>query len=468
MIKAILVLGLGIAGSLFAAKMTYVEIRTADGKVRRFSRLVMGTDHLGQGGWTSDAQPEPTKEEIHAALDEAVRHGINLFDTAPIYVGGVEFKLGEWRKSRLADAGRPEFYLAPQLNPDRTLYALSKGGFPYDLFHRKHLPAGCHSADLIAELKRRGILDPATVVIPGKDTPLINVPPGTYASHLFCDKDLMIQRISDELAHTCRNLGCGIDVYLMHRDDGDAIGFARVKRPQTPVERILAAVSSREISGHVGMVGWSNWETSRVNESIRLANGSKDYVRPTINSPYFSLLEMEGVTIHALGVQVTHAEMMDPDFQPGIQIMPYSPLGGFSILDKPSPVWENAKAAAYEKFKAKDPYWQNVYPAIFSAANEARWRRAEKFLVDFNAKHHTKYTFDQLLNAYVLAHTRTDLLAIGALTVEQVRRTVGALELAENLSRRDLDFLHGGSGAPSLGIGAKGCLREFESPRPRL
>ena len=42
-------------------------------------------------------------------------------------------------------------------------------------------------------------------------------------------------------------------------------------------------------------------------------------------------------TIHAGGIQVTHKEMMDENFQKGIKIMPYSPLGGFSIFDKPEP-----------------------------------------------------------------------------------------------------------------------------------
>jgi len=39
-----------------------------------------------------------------------------------------------------------------------------------------------------------------------------------------------------------------------------------------------------------------------------------------INSPYFSLFEMSDQTIHALGSQVTHAEMMDPNFLAGIKI----------------------------------------------------------------------------------------------------------------------------------------------------
>ncbi len=435
--------------------MEYVTVIGNDGIARRFSRLVMGTDHLIQAGWVDDRQPEPTREQVYAVLDEAARCGINLFDTSPIYVGGVENALGEWRASRAAAVADGSFYDRPELNPDRKLYALSKGGFPYDLFWLKKLPAGCHAKELIEALKNGGHLAPEAADWRERDWPLEDVPPGTYASHLYCEKNLMIERISEELKRTRENLKGGIDVYLMHRDDGDAVAFEPLRRAQTPVERILAAVSAPAMACQYKVIGWSNWHTPRVEESLRLAEAGRGFARPAINSPYFSLLEMGDRTIHALGVQVTHAEMMDPAFQKGIKIMPYSPLGGFSILDKPAPAWENAKRSARAKHEAGDPYWRNVYPAIFTPANEARWHRAVGFLEAFNRKHGTAYTLDQLLNAYVLAHPRTDLLAIGPITVEQVRRTVESLKLSKFLTPADLDYLHGGpdgTGAPAAPV----------------
>lgn len=433
-----------LAGALVAEGMEYVDIAGNDGRVRRFSRLVMGTDHLCQAGWVDEKQPEPSREQVYAVLNEAARLGINLFDTAPIYVGGVESTLGEWRAGMAGRIADGSFLERPALNPDRKIYALSKGGFPFDLFWLKELPAGCHSAETIGELKKRGILASGAADWRTRNWPLKDVPPGTYLSHLYCEKKLMIERISAELTHTRANLKGDIDIYLMHRDDGDAIGFAPVQRAQTPVARILEAVSAPEISSQVRIIGWSNWKTPRVDESLRLAEHNKKLARPMINSPYFSLFEMSGRTIHALGVQVVHSDMMDPGFQKGIKIMPYSPLGGFSILDKPAPVWENAKKSAYDKHLTGDPYWKNVYPAIFTPDNEARWYRAVKFLDHFNKKHKTSYTIDQLLNAYVLAHPRTDMLAIGAITAGQVRRTVKALEMSKMLSRRDLEFLYSG------------------------
>lgn len=430
-----------------AVDMEYVEIVGNDGATRRFSRLVMGTDHLIQAGWVDDAQPEPTREQVYAVLDEAARCGINLFDTSPIYVGGVEFALGEWRASRAAAVADGSFYGRPDLNPDRKLYALSKGGFPYDLFWLKKLPAGCHAKELIEALKNQGILPPEAADWRERDWPLENVPPGTYASHLYCEKNLMIERIAEELRHTRANLKGEIDVYLMHRDDGDAIAFEPLRRAQTPVARILEAVSAPSMACQYKIMGWSNWHTPRVEESLKLAEENRSMSRPAINSPYFSLFEMGGKTIHALGVQAVHREMMDPGFQKGIKIMPYSPLGGFSILDKPAPSWENAKKAARAKHETGDPYWKNVYPSIFTPENEARHARAVAFLGEFNSKNGTAFTLDQLLNAYVLAHPRTDLLAVGPITVDQVRRTVEALKMSKLLTPADLDFLHGGKTA---------------------
>lgn len=451
--------------ALAAEGMEYVEVVGNDGVSRWFSRLVMGTDHLIQAGWVDEKQPEPTRDQVYAVLDEAARQGINLFDTSPIYVGGVEYALGEWRASRAARIANGGFYDKAGVNPDRKLYALSKGGFPFDLFWLKKLPAGCHSKELINELKTRGHLAPEAVDWRTRDWPLERVPPGTYASHLYCEKKLMIDRISGELKHTRENLHGEIDVYLMHRDDGDAIAFEAVRREQTPVTRILEAVSAPEIARQFKAMGWSNWRTPRVEESLRLAESDRRFVRPLINSPYFSLFEMSETTIHALGVQVVHSEMMDPGFQKGMKIMPYSPLGGFSILDKPAPSWENAKKSAYAKYRAGDPYWKNVYPAIFTRENKARWHRAVRFLARFNEKNRTAYSIDQLLNAYVLAHPRTDMLAVGPITVAQVRRTVEALKLAKRLSPEDLDYLHGGAaGLPAVRARRASGRRDEKKP----
>ena len=230
----------------------------------------------------------------------------------------------------------------------------------------------------------------------------------------------------------------------MHRDDGDYVRFNDVARQKTPVRTILSALSGNEISKKYWAVGWSNWQTDRINESLRLAGADQSLVKPVFNSSYFSLFEMSSRTIHAGGVQVTHAEMIDNEFQKGIMQDPYSPLGGFSILDKPEPQWENGKKAAKAKYDAGDPYWQNVYYSIFTAANEKRFYRVKHFTKRYNLEHGTNYTIDQILNAYALAHKRTNFLTVGPITVEQLRRTVVALELSHKLTEGDLNFLFSG------------------------
>ncbi|HAZ13417.1 MAG: hypothetical protein A2X86_14665 [Bdellovibrionales bacterium GWA2_49_15] len=424
-----------------ATDMEYVNLCDQHGACKKFSRLIMGTDHLVQGNWTGAGQPEISEDEAGRVLDEAAKLGINLFDTSPIYVGGVEYKLGRWIKSRAQIIKDDSFYYHRNLNPDRELYALSKGGFPFDLFYSKKLERGTHSPELLSALRKNQI--PIS-----SSNQLQNVPPGTYASRLYGSEEQITERVAEEMGHTLQNLNGQITIYLMHRDDGDYLRFSEVKRQKTPVKNIMQALSSEKISSKIGFLGWSNWQTGRVNESIQAAEQDSSLTKPLLNSPYFSLFEMTGQTIHAGGVQVTHKEMMDPNFQKGIKIMPYSPLGGFSILDKPEPKWDNAMKAAKEKYDQGDAYWQNVFHAIFTPANKARFERVVQFTTAFNREHDTHFTIDQMMNAYVLAHKRTNFLAVGPITADQLRRTVASLKLARMLTENDLEYLYSGNPAP--------------------
>ncbi|MEB3198168.1 MAG: aldo/keto reductase [Candidatus Sericytochromatia bacterium] len=353
--------------------MTYMPVGQAGRPPLMISRLILGTDHLGK-------VPESQSEAVMA---EAVRLGINAFDTAPIYANDSEARLGRW--------------LARQKRQD--LYVISKGGFPRDLG------------------------------------------PGTYRSRLAGDKAQIVANVREELEPSRARFNRPIAIYLMHRDDADFQDYRRLERPQTPVRTILEALADPQLTPHFGMIGLSNWRAARVDEAVREAAASPTLAQPICHSPYFSLLEMGPVTIHSGGVQVTHAEMMRRDFQPGIRLMTYSPLGGFSIV---RPGWEAARQRALALKQQRDRYWGNVYGAIFHPTNAQRFRRAEAFTQALNARLGTHYTLDQVLDAYTLAHPRSEFVVIGPRTVEQLRRTVGALELAKRLTLRDLDQLYAG------------------------
>jgi len=354
-----------------ARKMEYVDLCEGPARCLKVSRLVLGTDHLG----TMD------NARTIEVLDEAVKLGINTFDTSPIYAENIEERLGNWLQSRNRN----------------DLYTISKGGFPRDLG------------------------------------------PGAYSSRLKGTKEEIAANVLEEIETSQRQLKNNITIYLMHRDDADFKDYARVERPQTPVRTILEALATPEIRNKYGMLGISNWETPRVNESQAAAKLDPSLPRPVLNSPYFSLLEMSSVTIHSGGVQVKHDEMTDPGFQGGIKLMTYSPLGGFSIIRRG---WEEARRDALERKNNGDRYWGHAYDAIFHEANEKRFSRALKFTEKFNAANGTKYTVDQILNAYVLAHERADLLAIGPRDVRQLRQTVEALRLSKKLTPADLDYLY--------------------------
>lgn len=368
-------LGGGAAMAAPSPTMPYLAVGDRPGAVRKMSRLILGTDHLGK---------VPPAQTL-AVLNEAVRLGINTFDTAPIYTDGIEARLGAWL----------------QTQPRQDLYVVTKGGFPRDLG------------------------------------------PGTYESRLKGDRGQIAANVLEEARGSRSRYDKAITVYLMHRDDADYKDYERVTRPQTPVVTILEALSEPALRENYRMIGLSNWATPRVDESQRVARARPDLLRPVCNSPYFSLFEMGPVTIHSGGVQVTHAEMMRRDFQPGVKLMTYSPLGGFSIV---RPGWQAAEARALALANAHDRYWGHVHAALFHAANARRYERAVAFTARFNAGHRTHYTLDQVLNAYVLAHPRTDFLIIGPRTVADLRRTVASLALASHLTPADLAYLHAGRG----------------------
>ena len=92
--------------------MEYVKVCDKKKVCKSFSRLIMGTDHLAQSNWTKEGQSEPSEEQVFEILDEAVKLGINFFDTSPIYVGNVESKIGKWLKLKRQK---------PSPNPDQKL-----------------------------------------------------------------------------------------------------------------------------------------------------------------------------------------------------------------------------------------------------------------------------------------------------------------------------------------------------------
>jgi aryl-alcohol dehydrogenase-like predicted oxidoreductase len=456
--------------ALFAvAEMDYLPVPGPNGQVMMFSRLIMGTDHLAQANWSGENQPQPTEEMIFRVLDEAVKNGMNVIDTSPIYVGNIENLVGKWLKLRREAIKSDNFYADPSLNPDRKIYVISKAGFPFDLYYSKELPAGTHSEELLKALREKGILSATSTN--NQSARLNNVPPYSYASRLYGDLDQIVARLLEEVGHTVSNLGQPPDVLLMHRDDGDIVDGKEIARHKTSVETIMKALSSSPLADKFKILGWSNWEVGRIAESLVLSDTNPNYKRPIFNSPYFSLLEERGKqTIHSLGTEVEHPELVGhrilrekSGYLDGIFLSPYSPLGGFSILDRP---WEAAKADAERKFRDGDAYWRHVYQTIFTPENEMRYQRALAFTKKLNSQYRANYTIDQVMNAYALAHKRLDFVTVGPISVEQVQRTVAALPLSKIFTPNDLEHLYHIENSERLGSGSnpvkQQCLNVYK------
>lgn len=415
--------------------MQYVKLcgRNKDGteKCVYLSRLVMGTDHLGTQ-WVQESFPEKEKfkgkdgkidqtlvnNHARKMFESAVSAGINMFDTSPIYEGGIEYTLGNWIHGKGG----------PNNNNDRSddLYVLSKGGFPYDIG-------------------------------PGEYRSRFRVEEGN--SSRIGNHEEVVANLAEEMYWSHKNLHGVILFWIMHRDDIRYENYQKIEdftqdgkidehdkqitalkileaisdNEERTIEVItsegerkdlLAGVESRKLRDHYQWTGVSNWSSKRVEEILEAADSHPNLAQPMINSPYFSLFEMdEKFTIHSGGVQVKHAEMMNKNFQKDILIMPYSPLGGFPIFDSlirlegkeeitEGDVWEKARQEAAKLDIVKDRYWGNAYEAIFTDANKGRFERvyAASTYFTLNGK---DFTVDQWVNAWVLAHPRTDLLAIG-------------------------------------------------------
>jgi len=72
------------------AEMEYAELCERPAYCLKVSGLVMGTDHLGK----------MDNARTIEVLNEAVKLGINTFDTSPIYSAKIEARLGAWLRSR--------------------------------------------------------------------------------------------------------------------------------------------------------------------------------------------------------------------------------------------------------------------------------------------------------------------------------------------------------------------------------
>jgi hypothetical protein len=72
---------------------------------------------------------------------------------------------------------------------------------------------------------------------------------GTYSSRLKGNAPQINRNVAKEIAESQKQLpgvgqpGGEISLYLMHRDDFDALNYELIDRVQTPVETILEALS---------------------------------------------------------------------------------------------------------------------------------------------------------------------------------------------------------------------------------
>jgi aryl-alcohol dehydrogenase-like predicted oxidoreductase len=181
-----------------------------------------------------------------------------------------------------------------------------------------------------------------------------------------------------------------LDLYYLHAPDY-----------QTPIEESLETMDQLVRAGKVRYPAISNYAAWQVVEMHSISQRS-GYRAPHVSQPMYNLL--------ARGVEQEYHAMCR---RFGVATVVYNPLAGGLLTGKHQP----ERPTPGTRFDANqlylDRYW---HPAYFQAVDElkAAAERAGRSLVDLS------------LN-WLLHHTPTDCVLMGASTVEQVAQNVDAL-----------------------------------------
>lgn len=116
--------------------------------------------------------------------------------------------------------------------------------------------------------------------INGIRSKVIIITKGGHPSFILGKSDLNCQRIERDIKESLSRLDTDyIDIYMLHRDN-----------LRVPVKYILEILNPYVLSNKIHLIGASNWNSSRIEESNKYAK--KYNLKPfVISSPHFSLFE---------------------------------------------------------------------------------------------------------------------------------------------------------------------------------
>lgn len=379
------------------------------------SKIVMGTGDLHSLVDANIKIPEEPGEAKKDAVDKAFRApfklldraaelGINTFDTASIYAQSEEI-LREWLDRR---------------TEKKQVYVIIKGGF--------------FEEDEKTKIDKKG---------------------DKYNSRLTGSPTEIKQKVEEEIegslnrlrvTETDKNKKDNVSfIFLTHRDDVSVKNGKIEDREKNTIENIAKGLADIELfKNNPPIFGLSNLSKERAQEFLDVTTAKTELNKlvPIIFSPYFSLMEMIGGYSYPGTIQVTHNDMnLEKEaYLPNLKVMTYSPLGGYGKLCT-TWKWEKAKEDASKETE----YLRGFHDAIFHKDNEQRLDRAKAVARKIVEDKGISCEPDQVLNAYVLAHSRVDHMIIGPLNEAQLNRSVESLKIAKILKDNDLlDYLYSG------------------------
>jgi len=195
--------------------------------------------------------------------------------------------------------------------------------------------------------------------------------------------------ISADLLESLDVLGSEIGIYMLHRDD-----------PSQPVGPLVEVLNEHRCARRIGAFGASNWTTQRLEEANAYAH-AHDLDAFTCSSPGLSL-----------------AQQLEPPWLDCVAADDAPSRGWYERTGMPVFAWSSQAAGFFAGVAGPD-----VGRVYGSEANNERLRRATELGARLG------HTANAVALAWVLAQPFPTYAIIGPRTVEELHRSVAALEI---------------------------------------
>jgi len=196
--------------------------------------------------------------------------------------------------------------------------------------------------------------------------------------------------ISTDLLESLSVLGCRqVGIYMLHRDD-----------PSQPVGPLVEALNEHRRAGRIGAFGASNWTTQRLEEA----------------NAYAQAHDLEALTCSSPGLSL--AQQLEPPWLDCLAADDARSRAWYERMGMPVFAWSSQAAGFFAGVAGPD-----VVRVYGSEANVERLRRATELGARIG------HTANAVALAWVLAHPFPTHAIIGPRTVDELLRSVTALEI---------------------------------------